>query len=118
MGGGLVGGSLAWAVLVEGCVVPLKARFRPPLAYGATMALHAGVAAVCVLRGGLVSLGLAAVLGVLLLVRGVPRLVSTVCRVPVIVVGDGGVRLPLMGVRLSWPEVAGVRRDVKVTGRL
>jgi hypothetical protein len=97
--------------------VPLKARFRPSQVYGATMALHAGVAAICVLRGGQVSLVLAAVLGVLLVVRGVPLVVSTVCRVPVIVVGDAGVRLPLMGVRLSWSEVAGVRREVKVTGR-
>ncbi|MCO5994790.1 hypothetical protein [Actinoallomurus rhizosphaericola] len=54
---------------------------------------------------------------VLLVLFGGPVVVSTVGRVPVVAVDESGVRLPLMGVRLSWDEVADVRRTVALRGK-
>lgn len=39
-----------------------------------------------------------------------PVVLSTVCRVPVIVAADDGIRFPLMGPRVAWADVASVRR--------
>ncbi|WP_433178154.1 hypothetical protein [Actinoallomurus sp. CA-150999] len=54
---------------------------------------------------------------VLLVVFGGPIIVSTVCRVPVVAVDESGIRFPLMGVRLSWGEVASVTRSVALRGK-
>jgi hypothetical protein len=57
------------------------------------------------LPGGLV----AASCGVVLVLFGYPVMASTIGRVPVFAVGSEGISLPLMGVRLSWPEVSSVK---------
>jgi hypothetical protein len=44
----------------------------------------------------------------MLILLGIPIVVSTLFRVPALVVDDDGIRLPLMGVRLAWPEVSAV----------
>ena len=43
-------------------------------------------------------------------VFGVPALASTVFRVPVLAVDGAGLRMPLMGVRLGWQDIARVRQ--------
>ncbi len=48
---------------------------------------------------------------------GYPVLVRTICRVPAAAVDPEGIRLPLMGVRLRWPEIADVRPAVRLNGR-
>jgi hypothetical protein len=47
-----------------------------------------------------------------------PIITSTVFRVPVLVVDDNGIRLPLMGVRLGWSELATSKRSTDLRGRL
>jgi hypothetical protein len=56
--------------------------------------------------GGLIALGA----GVLLVQLGYPVIASTVCRVPVLVVDDDGIRFPLAGPRMAWEDVASVER--------
>ena len=55
--------------------------------------------------------------GLALAVFGYPFVVSTVCRVPVVAVDGDGIRFPLMGVQLAWPEVRLVKRATGLRGR-
>lgn len=50
--------------------------------------------------------------GVLVVLLGYPVLLSTVCRVPVLVVGEDGLRFPLLGPRVAWADIARVKRSV------
>lgn len=78
-----------------------------------------GVAAI--LRGGSTNgvLGAVAVAGsaVVLVLLGIPMVVSTLFRVPRLVVEDDGIRLPLMGVRLTWSEMSAVAVLAQLRGR-
>jgi hypothetical protein len=62
--------------------------------------------------GGVSGAVVAAACGVLLALLGYPVALSTVGRVPVLVVGDDGLRFPLMGPRVAWADVASVKRSV------
>ena len=90
--------------------VPFLVRLRPNTAYLALLA--GGVAAFAV--GSTMANGILRVLVIgsgtfFTLLIGMPVLVSTVFRVPVLAVDDTGLRMPLMGVRLTWTEIARVR---------
>lgn len=97
---------------------------RPNGAYLLIMAaaicgVGAGVAVV--LRGGVANGVLGAVVvasgGVLLALLGMPIVVSTLFRVPALVVDDAGIRLPLMGVSLAWTEISSVTLLAQPSGR-
>ncbi|MGX6602162.1 STM3941 family protein [Micromonosporaceae bacterium Da 78-11] len=49
----------------------------------------------------------------LVLLLGYPILLSVLFRVPLLRVDEAGIRLPLMGPRLDWAEVAEVRQAVR-----
>ncbi|MCO5973342.1 hypothetical protein [Actinoallomurus soli] len=95
----------------------LRVRLRPNGPY--LLFMLAAVAALVfgVTRADLPGAVIAVCGAVLLVLFGGPVVVSTVCRVPVVAVDESGVRLPLMGVRLSWDEVADVRRTAALRGR-
>lgn len=97
--------------------MPLIVRFRPNGAYLSLVAIGAAVIATGALwsgvfRGALIGSG-----GVLIMLLGYPAAASTVLRVPVLVVGPDGIRLPMMGVRLGWSEIAEVRPAVRMSRR-
>lgn len=98
--------------------MPLLVRLRPNVPY----LLFVVIAAVAIGYGGMLGgpfgVGTAIAGGVLLVLFGYPVIASTICRVPVVVVRDDGIRLPLMRVRLSWPEISAVRRACGERGRL
>jgi hypothetical protein len=94
---------------------PLLVHVRPNGSYLLIMtAALAGVAfgVTTMLRGGAGPeiLGAVALAGsaVVLLLLGAPIVLSTLFRVPALVADSDGIRLPLMGVRLTWPEVRAV----------
>jgi hypothetical protein len=90
--------------------VPFLVRLRPNAAYLALIAAGIPMIIYGIASDGVLRLVLL-VSGVLFVVLiGGPVLVSTVGRVPVLAVNGAGVRLPLMGVRLAWPEIAAVRQ--------
>jgi hypothetical protein len=76
-----------------------------PIAYGAG-------------RGDVLGDVVAVAAAVLFALLCYPIIASTVFRVPVLVVDDNGIRLPLMGVRLSWAELATSKRSTDLRGRL
>lgn len=93
--------------------VPFQVRLRPNAHYLGILAI--GV--VLIAFGALVESGFGAILaiapGVLILAAlGVPVVVSTIFRVPVLAVDPAGVRLPMMGVRLAWADVAAIQQGV------
>ncbi|GAA4199507.1 hypothetical protein [Actinocatenispora rupis] len=92
----------------------LTVHLRPNAAYLAILAIGAAAVAYAIVVGS-VLVGIPA--GVLTLVLGAPVVVSTVCRVPVVAVDERGLRLPLMSVRLAWPDVAGARPGTRLGGR-
>jgi hypothetical protein len=99
-------------------------RLRPNGPYLLFMAVAAALAgggvAPADLPGAVIAIGG----GLALAVFGYPFVVSTVCRVPgagcrvpgAAVDGDG-IRFPLMGVQLAWPEVRLVKRATGLRGR-
>lgn len=91
---------------------PLIVHLRPNMPYLAILL----IAAVCVAYGitlsGVTGSVIAVAAGVMLVLLGYPVVLSTVCRVPVIVADGDGIRFPLMGPRLAWADVASVRRSV------
>ncbi|GHJ42700.1 hypothetical protein Cs7R123_00420 [Catellatospora sp. TT07R-123] len=93
--------------------MPLLVRIRPNLPYLALLALGAALVVFAGRIGGELRPFLFGGGLVLLVLLGYPVVVSTVLRVPVLAVTADGVRLPLMGVRLAWDEIAEVRWDVK-----
>lgn len=76
---------------------------------------------VTVLRGGILDEGVGAVLiaggGMGATALGLPIVISTLFRVPVVVIDGEGVRFPMMGVPLTWPEVAAVTVVARPGGR-
>ncbi|MEV4760961.1 hypothetical protein AB0J86_38540 [Micromonospora sp. NPDC049559] len=91
-------------------------RVRPNLPY--LMLLLLGV---IVIGLGLIETGVAGWLitifgGLICGIFGYPVVASTLFRVPVVAIGADGIRLPFMGVRLAWPEVAAVRPGVNPRG--
>jgi hypothetical protein len=93
--------------------VPFLVRLRPNTQY-----LLFVVVGVLLVGYGLTARG---AIRVVLIVAGVamaallgyPIVLSTLFRVPILAVDDDGVRLPLMGVRLTWAEIADVRRAAR-----
>lgn len=98
--------------------MPLRVHLRPNVPY----LLFTLIAVMVIVYGGVradVFGVLIAVAGGLLLgLFGIPVVVSTVCRVPVIVVDDDGVRLPLMGVRLRWHDITRTGHGTNLDARL
>lgn len=89
---------------------PLVVRLRPNGPYVAVLLLGAVLLAYGVMTGGLLGAVIAAGGGIWLTALGYPVVLSTLCRVPVIVADDGGIRFPLMGPAVAWPDVASVTR--------
>jgi hypothetical protein len=90
--------------------VPFLVRLRPNAAYLALLAVGVVVVGLGITMDGVTRVVTVACGVLFVAVLGAPVLVSTVLRVPLLAVDDSGVRLPLMGVRLEWAEVAAVRQ--------
>jgi len=97
---------------------PLVVRLRPNRTYVAVLLLGALVLAYGVMTGGLLGGVIAAGGGIWLAALGYPVVLSTVCRVPVIVADDNGIRFPLMGPAVAWSDVASVTRGARRGARL
>lgn len=97
--------------------MPLLVRLRPNGPYVLFTLVAAALVPFGVVRAGLLGTLVAVGGAVSLVLFGGPILVSTVCRVPVVTVEETGIRLPLMGVRLRWDEVAAVRRTAALSGK-
>ena len=103
---------------------PLLVHVRPNGSYllivAATL-VGVAVGVTTLLRGGAGPEILGAVVlagsAVVLVLLGAPIVVSTLFRVPALVADGDGIRLPLMGVRLTWPEVRAVTTLVPLAGR-
>jgi hypothetical protein len=81
-------------------------RLRPNAPHLTIMAVAVGALAWGIAHGGLLGLAVDVAAGLVLVLFGYPALLSTVFRVPVMVIADDGVRLPLMGVHLPWNNVS------------
>jgi hypothetical protein len=90
-------------------MTPFLVRLRPNVPYLVVLGVAIVLVAVGVAQGGLLGLAITVGAGVLTILLGAPVVVSTVFRVPVIAVTSDGVRLPLMGVRLSSSEISSIR---------
>ena len=93
--------------------MPFLVRLRPNTQYLLFVVVGVLLILYGLTAGGLVRAGLIVAGVVLAVLLGYPIVLSTVFRVPLIAVDDTGVRLPLMGVRLTWPELADVRQGVR-----
>jgi hypothetical protein len=89
--------------------VPFLVRLRPNAAYLGLLTLGAALVALGITTGGFAGALELAVGVAFVLFLGVPILISTVFRAPVLAVDSTGVRLPMMGVRLPWALIADVR---------
>jgi hypothetical protein len=90
--------------------VALLVRLRPNGPYLLFVLIAAALVGYGVARADLLGTVMAVCGAVWLVLFGYPVVVSTLCRVPVVAVGDDGIRFPLMGVRLGWPEVSSATR--------
>lgn len=52
----------------------------------------------------------------LLALFGLPIVVSTILRVPVLAMTETGIRLPLMGVKMRWAAISSVRFSTRPPG--
>lgn len=95
----------------------LVVRLRPNGPYLLLMLIGAAAVGYGLTQAGLLGTVIAVCGGVWLVLLGYPVVVSSVCRVPVVAVGDDGIRFPLMGVHLGWPEVSSATRSVALRGR-
>jgi hypothetical protein len=102
---------------IEESPVPLLVRLRPNAPYLLFMLIAAASVAYGVARADLLGVVIAVAGALLLALFGYPVVASTILRVPVVVVGNEGIRLPLMGVRLGWSEVSAAKRGVDLSGR-
>ena len=92
-------------------------RLRPNAGYLGLLMFAALLVVLGITVGG-VGGAMAIAGGVVLLAGfGGPMVVSTVFRVPVVAVDATGIRLPLMGVRLAWGEIVGLRAAVSPSNR-
>jgi hypothetical protein len=101
----------------RGVPMPLLVRLRPNGPYLLFTLVAVALVVFGATRAGLLGIPVAVGGGVLLVVFGAPIIISTVCRVPVVAVEESGLRLPMMGVRLSWSDVATVRRAAALSGK-
>jgi hypothetical protein len=97
--------------------MPLKVRLRPNTPYLALLAIGVVLLGFGALGTGAVRYLAFVFGGALVVLLGYPVVASTICRVPVVVVEPDGVRLPLMGVRLRWADVAATRLGVSLGAR-
>jgi hypothetical protein len=97
--------------------VSLLVRLRPNGPYLLFMAVAAAATVGEVAQAGPLGAVVAIAGGLLLVLFGYPVVVSTVCRVPVVAVDGDGIRLPLMGVHMTWAEVSSVKRSTSLRGR-
>jgi hypothetical protein len=93
--------------------VPFLVRLRPNTQYLLFVVVGLLLIGYGLTAGGVIRVGLIVAGAALAVLLGYPVVLSTVFRVPLIAVDEAGVRLPLMGVRLAWAEVADVRRAVR-----
>lgn len=97
--------------------MPLFVRLRPNGPYVLFTLVGAALVAFGVAQADLLGTLIAVSGSVLFVVFAGPIIVSTVCRVPVVAVEESGIRFPLMGVRLSWRDVATVKRSATLRGK-
>jgi hypothetical protein len=88
--------------------VRFEVRLRPNGWYVLVMVLAAVIVAFGTVQAPMFAIVITPAGMLILAMFSYPVLVSTICRVPVIVVDNAGVRFPLLGVRLGWGEVARV----------
>jgi hypothetical protein len=93
--------------------VSVLIRLRPNRQYVLLLLLVAAVPLLAATMNGPIGAVVSVVCGLLLVLLGYPVVVSTLLRVPVLSVTDAGLRLPLMGVQLTWPEVTGTRQALR-----
>jgi hypothetical protein len=96
--------------------VALFVRLRPNGPYLLFMLIASAVVGYGVARADLLGTIIAVGGAVWLVLFGYPIVVSTICRVPVVAVGDDGIRFPLMGVRLGWREVSSATCSAAMRG--
>ncbi|MBV1850758.1 hypothetical protein KUA19_12780 [Catellatospora sp. NEAU-YM18] len=96
--------------------MPILIRIRPEARYLMLLGLACVPVVLGVLMGGGTGTAVAVAGAAFLVLLGYPVVVSTLLRVPVLVISDEGLRMPLMGPALGWDEIADVREDVKATG--
>lgn len=92
----------------KGYLVRFEVRLRPNGWYVLVMVLAAVIVVLGTMEVPLFAIVIAPAGLLILAVFGCPVLVSTICRVPVVVIDNVGVRFPMLGVRLGWGEVARV----------
>ena len=111
--------SLEWfATLTEGELVPFLVRLRPNAAYLIFMLIAAFAIAYGVVQvGGVPGYVITVSASLVLAMLAYPVIVSTVCRVPVLVVDRNGIRLPFMGIKLSWAELATIKHSTDLSKR-
>jgi hypothetical protein len=97
--------------------VALLVRLRPNGPYLLFMLIAAALVGYGLAQADLLGAVIAVCGAVWLVLFGYPVVVSTMCRVPVVAVGDDGIRFPLMGVRLGWPEVSSATRSAALRKR-
>lgn len=98
--------------MTDGSSEPLVVRLRPNMYYLGFLLVAAAALGYGITLAGVFGAVVAVCAGVMLVLLGYPVVLSTVCRMPVIVADDDGLRFPLMGPRLAWADVASVRRSV------
>ncbi|GAB4053409.1 hypothetical protein [Catellatospora paridis] len=96
--------------------MPIRIRIRPDAQYLMLLGLVCVPVVLGVIVGGGTGTAVAVAGAAFLVLAAFPVVVSTLLRVPVLVITDEGLRMPLMGPALGWDEIADVRDDLKVTG--
>jgi hypothetical protein len=91
---------------------PFLVRVRPNGTYLALLVIAAVLVGFGVRVGAPLGYALIMAGGVLIALFGYPILLSTVLRVPVLVVDADGMRMPILGPRFAWSDIAKVRRSV------
>lgn len=86
--------------------MPFEVRLRPNVWYVLVIVLAAAIVAFGVTRPLMFAIVIVPAGMLMLTVFVYPVVVSTICRVPVVVVDSTGVRFPLLSVSLGWSEVA------------
>ncbi len=93
--------------------MPFLVRLRPNSQYLLFLVIGLLLIGYGLTGTGAIRVGLVAAGALLAILLGYPIVLSTVFRVPLIAVDDAGIRLPLMGVRLPWAELATVSHGVR-----
>jgi uncharacterized membrane protein len=93
--------------------VPFLVRLRPNTQYLLFVVVGLLLIGYGLTAGGAIRVGLIVAGVAMAALLGYPIVLSTLFRVPLMALDDAGVRLPLMGVGLTWAEVADVRQAVR-----